>query len=67
MCINVYHHADYRLVIICSNENEDQSLMIAKLAQYKRPYWPPEEVSIYQKYFLTHFDNPSMEILDGIR
>ena len=47
---------DYRLVIICSNEDEDKSHMVSKLQLYRRPLitvYSDREFAIYLKNHFT--------------
>ena len=46
---------DYRLVIICSNKDEEKSHMISKLHMYRRHYIVPPDASKYQQYLRHHF------------
>lgn len=54
--IYMYIFSEYRLVIICSSEAEDQSLFVSKLSQYRRPYLAPKDVARFQEYLLVHFE-----------
>lgn len=58
--VTVYIIADlltgYRLVIVCSNENEEQSHIINKLHRYRRQFAEPandEQMRLYLKSHLT--------------
>ena len=54
-------------MIICNSDEEEQSLMVTKLNQYRRPYLPPEDVTVYQEYLKSHFENPTMPDIDDLR
>ncbi|VDI41573.1 Hypothetical predicted protein [Mytilus galloprovincialis] len=43
---------NYRLVVICSSENEDRSRIVAALDKYRRPQLPTDGTTI-RKYLLT--------------
>lgn len=43
---------NYRLVVICSSENEDRSRIVAALDKYRRPQLPTDGATI-RKYLLT--------------
>ena len=47
--------SDYKLVIICSNEEEDKSHMISKLQFYRRPFTTLHSVQTFSQYLITHF------------
>ena len=53
--INLLFPPDYRIVIICSNEEEGKSHVISKLQFYRRPYsaLPPD--ASFAEYLLGHF------------
>ena len=53
--INLPFPPDYRIVIICSNEEEGKSHVISKLQFYRRPYsaLPPD--ARFAEYLLGHF------------
>ena len=51
---------DYRLVIICSNEDEEKSHFISKLHLFKRTHIPPSDIQLYRKYLITHFTNQTL-------
>lgn len=48
---------DYRLVIVCSNEEEEKSHFISKLHLFRRPFIPKNDLQEYQKYLAIHFTN----------
>lgn len=57
-CVNLHMFAspaDYRLVIICSNEEEEKSYFISKLHLFKRPYVTQKDVVEIKYYLLNHF------------
>ena len=41
--------------------------MVTKLSQYRRPYLPPEGVTMYQEYLKSHFENLTMPEINDIR
>ena len=47
--------AKYRLVIICSNEDEDKSHIISQLSTNRKLYTVPHDIAKFQKYLKTHF------------
>ena len=56
---------DYRLVIICSNEDEDKSHMVSRLQLYRRPLttvYSDREFAIYLK---NHFTTWSLRAQSG--
>ncbi len=50
-------HVDYRIVIICSNEREDESYFLSKLHLFKRPFVhkPETDLQEFKKYLMIHF------------
>ena len=46
---------DYRIVIICSNEEEGKSHIISKLQFYRRPYSTLPSDASFAEYLLGHF------------
>ena len=46
---------DYRLVIICSNEDEDRSHIISRLSPHKKHFTGLHDVAKYRKYLKIHF------------
>ena len=46
---------DYRLVIICSNQDEEKCHIISKLHPYRRPYGVPGDINMYRRYLQKHF------------
>jgi len=46
---------DYRLVVICSNKNEDKSHIISLLSHHKRHLPWLHDVAKYQEYLKIHF------------
>ena len=48
--ILIYLYLAYRLVVICSIENENKSNMIASLDQFRRPFLPITSVRNIQDY-----------------
>ena len=53
--ILLYILTDYRLVIICSNEDEEKSHIISKLHSHKRPFALTLDSEQCQHYLKTHF------------
>ena len=51
----------YRLVIICSNEQEEKSHFISKLYHFRRPYMPGIDKNDYRKYLYLHFTNRTQD------
>ena len=45
----------YRIVVICSNKDEDKSNVISKLQIYRRPYQGFDFNSTFLKYLNYHF------------
>ena len=50
-----YFSAGYRIVIICSNEEEDTSYFISKLHLYRRPFVFQTSAKELEDYLLDHF------------
>ena len=46
---------DYKIVIICSNEEEKKSHVISKLQFYRRPYSAMQSNFEFEEYFMRHF------------
>ena len=46
---------DYRLVIICSDEDEDKSHIISRLSIYRQHFSALHNVAMYREYLKTHF------------
>ena len=46
---------DYRLAIICSNEDEDKSHIISQLSHYKKHFTGLHDVKKYQEYLKSNF------------
>ena len=58
---NCYKHpttTDYRLVIICSNEDEDKSHLISRLSTHRKQFTTLHDVSKFQEYLKSHFTTP---------
>ena len=51
----MFSSTGYRLVVICSNQDEEKSHIISKLHFYRRPYAVPSEITKYQRYMKQHF------------
>ena len=49
------HATDYRLVIICSSEDEEKSHIIAKLHLHRRPYTSLLPDTSCAEYLRNHF------------
>lgn len=45
----------YKLAIICSNEDEERSHIVAQLQNYRRPYSAMSGKTDFQEYLLHHF------------
>ena len=60
-CILFTWNLDYRLVIICSNEEEEKSHFISKLHLYRRPFIPKSDIQEYKKYLAIHFTHQTRE------
>ena len=52
---NLLFSPDYRIVIICSNEEESKSHVISKLQFYRRPYSTLQPDASFAEYLLGHF------------
>ena len=50
-----FSYTDYRLVIICSNEDEDKSHMVSKLQLYRRPLTTVYSDQDFALYLKNHF------------
>ena len=50
-----YLCADYRLVIICSSQEEEKCAIISQLHVYRMAYAVPTDVTLYQIYLRSHF------------
>ena len=46
---------DYRLVIICSSQDEEKCHIISKLHPYRRSYGVPRDMNMYKRYLQKHF------------
>lgn len=46
---------DYKIVIICSNEEEEKSNIIAKLQTYRRPYQGIKADGEFMEYLKSYF------------
>ena len=46
---------DYKIVIICSNEDEERSHVISELQFYRRPYSATQPDSAFAEYLMSHF------------
>ena len=46
---------DYRLVIICSNEDEDKSHIISRLNAHRKHFTALHDVGKFREYLKTHF------------
>jgi hypothetical protein len=46
---------DYRIVVICSNEDEGKSYFISKLHLFRRPYVPETNIKEFEHYLVNHF------------
>ena len=55
---------EYRLVIICSNEEEELSYFISKLHIYKRAFVVPSIVQDYKDYLASKFIRSTQEVMD---
>ena len=47
--------SDYRIVIICSSEEEGKSHVISKLQLFRRPYSAMQPNTSFASYLLRHF------------
>ena len=59
-----FSYSDYRLVIICSNEDEDKSYMVSKLQLYRRPLttvYSDQECALYLKNHFTTLSRAQSE------
>ena len=50
---------EYRIVIICSNEDEEKSFLISKLHLYKRQFVPQTDIQEFKNYLTIHFTKQS--------
>ena len=62
-----FYLSDYKLVIICSNEDEDKSHIISKLQFYRRPFTTLHSVQTFSQYLITHFISWPQSGLKGQR
>lgn len=53
--IFMFVHTGYRLVIICSNENEEKSLIISRLHRCRRQFAEPKNDDQLKCYLKVHF------------
>ena len=53
--LSLFIYPDYRIVIICSNEDESKSRVISKLQFYQRPYSTLQSDITFAEYLLRHF------------
>jgi len=54
-------HLEYKLVIICNDEEERKSHIISKLYLYRRPYMPTiTDDENYRKYLADHCKDKMM-------
>ena len=49
-----YYSAEYRVVIVCSNQNEDKSHIISKLEMYRKQFVMPKNES-FRDFLRHHF------------
>ena len=66
-CSCFFSFSGYRLVIICSSDKEDSSLIVSKLNHLRVPYLPPQDLSRYKEYLDTHFKSDSTPSLSNLR
>ena len=52
---SIFFSVDYRLVIICSNEEEEKSHIISKLHSCRRPFAQKLDEDQCKRYLKTHF------------
>ena len=55
----LYLLSDYRLVVICSKEDEDKSHIISRLHTFRRPVVPSLDENECRKYLEAHFTLPT--------
>ena len=55
MISTLYFSAEYRLVIVCSNEEEEKSHIISKLHSCRRPFAQKLDTDQCQRYLKAHF------------
>ena len=55
LIILMFMHTGYRLVIICSNENEEKSLIISRLHRCRRQFAEPKNDDQLKCYLKAHF------------
>ena len=56
-CVTAIHPTEYRLVIICSLEDEERAHVVSKLHQYRREYPPLPPTTELASYLQKHFLN----------
>ena len=61
----VYLFAGYRLVVICSNVDEEKSHIISKLSLFRRPFIQMHHEEKYKKYLKNHMVFGSKSIASG--
>ena len=49
------HNIGYRLVIICSSQDEEKTPIISKLHLHRRPFVVPPDINKYRAYLRKHF------------
>ena len=60
----MFNSLGYRLVIICSNEEEEKSHFISKLHLSRRPFIPRKDFEEYKKYLSIHYTNQAVDADD---
>ena len=55
MCFDFF--SDYKVVIVCSNEDQSKSHMVAKLQNFKRPFSIIYKDADFSRYLSDHFTN----------
>ena len=58
-CIDSKPSSDYRLVVICSKEDEDKSHIISRLHTFRRPVVPKLDERGCREYLKAHFTVPT--------
>ena len=62
---NDVHPSGYRLVIICSNEEESKSHFISKLHLFRRPSVPPNDLQRFKHYLASKFIRKPKEVAES--
>lgn len=59
--MDALYFVEYRLVIVCSNEEEEMSHFISKLHLFRRPFIPRSDPKDYRNYLIAKFTQHSRD------